>query len=87
MIVARGYLQRVKATQSESLLFIASWVQLRPELDAIVATGKTMRRLVVPVAVKRQIPRQVAEELEVIGGIGIETNAARIRDGGKDRYC
>jgi hypothetical protein len=72
--------------QSESLLFIAKG-PAKARAAAIVATGKTMRRLVVPVAVKRQIPRQVAEELEVIGGIGIETDAARIRDGGKDRYC
>src|ERR1700739_1805664 len=47
---------------------------------SIIAAGETGRRPIVPVTVERDIPRQVADELNVIGRIRIETEAARLRE-------
>ena len=53
----------------------------KPRAGAVVAAGEAGRRPVVPVAVERYIPLQIAEELHVLGRVGIEMNPAGLGDG------
>src|ERR1035437_461754 len=50
-----------------------------PRTGAVVAAGEMGGRLVVPVAVERDIPREVAENLYVIGRVHIEVHAPGYR--------
>jgi hypothetical protein len=54
-----------------------------PRTGSVVTHSKARWRLVVPISGKRHIPRQVTEQLEVVRCIRIETDTARIRQGGK----
>lgn len=56
----------------------------QPRATPVVAPGKAWWRLVIPVAIKRDIPRQVAEDLDVIGRVGIDSDATRLGKGWQD---
>jgi len=49
-----------------------------PGTGSIIAAGEACRWSVVPVAVPGDVPFQIAEQLDVKGGIGVGTNAPRI---------
>jgi hypothetical protein len=49
-----------------------------PRASSVVAAGKCRGRLIVPIAIKGEVPRQIAEELDVVGRIGIYTDATRL---------
>src|SRR5208283_321472 len=53
--------------------------------STVVAARKMGRWLVVPVAVERDIPGQVAGDLDVVGSIGIELDAAGFGKGWEKR--
>jgi hypothetical protein len=74
-----GFLDQSTARRT-SLLPIAKR-PAEPRTGTVVAAGEIGRRLVVPVAIERDIPGEVAEELDVIGRIHIEVNAPGHRNG------
>ena len=47
---------------------------------AVVASGKALRRPVVPVAIKRDMPREVASDFDVIAYVHVELHTAGLRD-------
>src|SRR5271154_5266614 len=53
-----------------------------PRTGAVVTARKAVRRPIVPVAIERRIPRKIAGELDVIGGVNVELDSAGFRDGG-----
>jgi hypothetical protein len=55
-----------------------------PRAGPIVAAYEARRGLVVPVSVEREIQSEVAEQLYVIGHVGIDENTPRL---GKCREC
>lgn len=55
----------------------------QPRAGTIVAAGEVGWRPAVPVAIERYIPRQIAEDLHIIGRVRIEMNAAGFGDGRK----
>src|SRR5208283_3008743 len=53
----------------------------QPRAGAVVASREVRRRPVVPVAIERDIPCQVAEDLHIIRSIHIEMDATGLGDG------
>jgi len=51
--------------------------------SSVIAMRKTQWRPIVPVAVEREIPVELAPELNVVGRIEIELNSSRIGNGWK----
>jgi hypothetical protein len=51
---------------------------------AIVAARESWRGLIVPVAVERQIPGELAPKLDVVGDVEIGVDAAGFGEGGED---
>lgn len=58
-------------------------VQLSHELVPLVTTENTWRRPIVPVSIKRQVPPQIADDLDVIRGIGVEAKTAGSESAGR----
>ena len=48
---------------------------------AVVATREAWRRLIVAVAVEREIPSDLAPKFDVVGDVDIGMHAARVGDG------
>jgi hypothetical protein len=53
--------------------------------DSIVTSGKNRRRLVSPVAIKRDTPFQIADDLDVIQIVRIDANSTQVKQRGQ--YC
>src|SRR5262249_50814575 len=56
-----------------------------PRARSIIASRKSWRWSVVPVAIKRRVPLQIADDLYVIRRICAEAYPARVREGGEER--
>src|SRR5208337_4131967 len=54
----------------------------KPRTGAVVASRKVGRRPVVPVAIERDVPLQVAEQLHVVSSVQIEMDTARLENPG-----
>ena len=69
-------------SQGESVLAICVGTSLQtvgptePRTDAIVTSGEALWRLRIPVAIKRDIPFQIADDFDVIGSVRIDSNSA-----------
>src|SRR5215469_758971 len=51
-----------------------------PGTGSVITTGKAGRGPVIPVAVEGDVPFQIADELDVVGRVSVETKSARIRE-------
>ena len=56
----------------------------QPRTGAVITANKTRWRLIVPVTIERDVPRQVAGNLDVVRRIHIEFYAARLIECGKE---
>jgi len=53
--------------------------------SSIVASGESRWRTVVPVAIKRHVPREIAEEFEIVGSIRLKSEPTHFGEHGESQ--
>jgi len=82
--IAGEHAHRTSRPQADASSLVAK-CPTEPRARAVVTTRKAVWRPVVPVAIERGIPRKIAGELDVIGGVHVELDTAGFRDGRHER--